>query len=189
MPHRNCVVCGTAFSGERLSCSKECLRALHSRNSRSRTPPRLCKVCGAPTPRAARAVCGPACLSAAKNAKRALPSSKRRNAYGYVLVRAPGHPAATKSGQVLEHRLVMEQKLGRRLLPRERVHHKNAVRHDNRAENLELWVTGTKDPTGARASDLWMEVLRQPELSGLHPAAIESFRAAFARAFGFCGTI
>lgn len=57
---------------------------------------------------------------------------------GYVYLSRPDHPDATSSGYVLEHRLVMEQKLGRRLLAHEEPHHKNEVRDDNRPENLEL---------------------------------------------------
>lgn len=52
---------------------------------------------------------------------------------------------------MLEHRLIMEQVIGRPLLRTELVHHKNKVRDDNRPENLELWVTG--QPRGMRLED------------------------------------
>lgn len=78
--------------------------------------------------------------------------STRRTKHGYVHVWLPDHPAAHAPGYVVMHRWVMEQHLGRQLLPTENVHHKNGVRDDNRIENLELWVTA--QPSGQRPADL-----------------------------------
>lgn len=66
---------------------------------------------------------------------------------GYLLVVAPpGYQGGTRNGRVLEHRLVMEQHLGRLLTPDEIVHHKNNDKHDNRPENLELRSRRTHPP-------------------------------------------
>lgn len=51
-----------------------------------------------------------------------------------------------------EHRYMMQQMIGRSLLPGETVHHRNGIRHDNRPENLELWTKA--HPPGQRVTDL-----------------------------------
>jgi hypothetical protein len=94
----------------------------------------------------------------------------------------PEHPrASTGNGSyVFEHVLVMEEMLGRYLLPGENVHHRNGVRDDNRPGNLELWTS--PQPAGIRASDAvaWArEILARYEaildvLEGSDPTATAS---------------
>lgn len=84
------------------------------------------------------------------------------NGGGYIKQLAPGHPNADPRGYVMQHRLVMEQVLGRPLKKSERVHHKNGKRDDNRPENLELWTgvgTSKKDPHGVRVVDKVLDML------------------------------
>lgn len=58
----------------------------------------------------------------------------------------------TPDGDRLEHRVAMEQMIGRSLRDTEEVHHKNGIRHDNRPRNLELWAI--PQPRGQRVRDL-----------------------------------
>ena len=72
---------------------------------------------------------------------------------GTTRITAEGY-VSIKHGGVwcLEHRLAMEDRLGRKLLSAESVHHVNGVRSDNRPENLELWFSA--HPYGQRIPDL-----------------------------------
>ena len=62
---------------------------------------------------------------------------------GYIRIYYPDHPYATHpskspEGYVLKHRLVMEKKLGRYLLPSEKVHHIDGIKNNNNEANLQL---------------------------------------------------
>lgn len=65
---------------------------------------------------------------------------------GYKKIRVPD------GRWILEHRFILEKKLGRPLLPSENVHHKDSNKLNNRLSNLELWVTG--QPAGTKIGDL-----------------------------------
>lgn len=59
--------------------------------------------------------------------------------HGYILVLRPDHPAANAAGYVREHRLVMEEQLGRPLLGGEIVHHRDGNPANNDPANLSVY--------------------------------------------------
>lgn len=145
---RNCVLCGGAGT-RRKGGSYGIVRG-------------LCPQCYADTKREGT-------FEAAALPKSGVPirpmGSRALSKEGYVTIK-------TESGIWSEHRVVMEEFLGRGLATFENVHHINGVRHDNRLENLELWFT--PQPYGQRVSQLipyLVEHHRQALLEALGEAA------------------
>lgn len=60
----------------------------------------------------------------------------------YLYAKIPTHPNASKNGYVLEHRVVVENKIGRLLRENEEVHHIDGNKHNNSQENLEVMLRG-----------------------------------------------
>lgn len=159
---RQCVICEQVYEAKtafQKYCSRPCqLDAVHESRVDVTTMERPCEVCGTvfrPRPNNAGRFCSRACTYAGQKGARGPNWNGGRHTTrgGYIRVQKSDHPAAFgRGGYVLEHRLVMEEMLGRFLLPYENVHHKNGKKDDNRPENLELWVR--TQPKGQRAQDL-----------------------------------
>ena len=66
---------------------------------------------------------------------------------GYIKVFVGiGYPGGTKNGWMFKHRLIMQKKLGRPLLPHEIVHHIDRDKVNNEELNLKL-LSRTDHPT------------------------------------------
>lgn len=154
----DCAVCQKPLTEKQaIYCSHEC------RDTGRRTLENLpCEVCGTmmkvqPYQFGKRRACSWACSNELKRGMQDGPGAKFKRSDGYIAVYYPKHPHATQNHHILEHRLVMEQKLGRLLLPTEQVNHINHIRDDNRPENLELMTPGDH----ARESNAFGKAKRQ----------------------------
>lgn len=150
-PLRICVVCGKEFDNKHhdsYACSKEC----RSKFRLDSLPEILCQRCNKPIKneknyyRIKTKYCSRECKDRPIGTKRVISNG------GYIQIKL------SNNKWMHEHRHVMEQKLGRPLLPSEKVHHKNGDRTDNRLENLELCSKPNGHTPGQRVSDLLVEL-------------------------------
>jgi len=162
-----CQECGETFYRRKYPyipkfCGSKCAATNQHKNGRTHSGPRIpaptftCPQCGKVNERRRiiwrgqitgfdkRVYCDRKCQHAS------LDKGGHIHHSGYRIIRVDGKP-------IEEHRHVMQQRLGRKLVKGENVHHINGQRADNRDENLELWVT--PQCKGQRVSDAidWMK--------------------------------
>lgn len=73
----------------------------------------------------------------------------------YNYARVPDHPRATSTGYVLEHRVVVENALGRLLSDNEIVHHLDENKKNNRLDNLEVMSRSAHTRHHAPRRKMW----------------------------------
>lgn len=147
---RQCQACGRKLTRQMFGdvylwrrakyCGMRCYQKAH------RVKPRPCPHCGKRfRPRTNnKQFCSVRCqyLASRRDGNRYLGCN------GYWYIKARWHPASKDCrGYILEHRLIAERLLGRRLRAKESIHHCNGIKTDNRPENI-LVVGSTREHFG-----------------------------------------
>jgi len=129
------------------------MQFIHGHNRRKEVELKKCLYCGKEIPRSIfpsgkredrktyskKKFCSPKCASDYRSGPRASNWSggKRidKNGYIYILV-GKEHHLSDPYGYALEHRVIAEEVIGRKLRKDEVVHHADGDRHNNKPENL-----------------------------------------------------
>jgi endogenous inhibitor of DNA gyrase (YacG/DUF329 family) len=161
---RTCPICGKEFdtfrSVNKQTCGRACGHELRSRRAvEGRT--RKCTVCGTDftVVRKDRLTrhCSPRC-------RRLFGRQPVVVRNGVCMLLMPSHPRATKDGYYVEHRYIVEMRLGRYLERDEFVRHINGDKGDNRAENLRV-VRRTARRLAEHAAEAGAPPPAQPPMS------------------------
>ena len=153
----DCIVCGTHCRKSRSPagmktppkfCSQKCSGVHKSLNKKGPTQnfKGTCKQCGkefttykSPS-RDTPKYCSVKCTGSSQTGENnPAYNGGRYICNGYWVRFVPDHPNATAKGVMLEHRLVMEEKLGRYLTREEVVHHIDFDKLNNHPDNLMLF--------------------------------------------------
>ena len=100
----------------------------------------------------------------------------------YLCVLRPDHPNCHVTGYVLQHRLVMEEKIGRYLKNNEIVHHINRIPTDNRIENLEIMTVSAHTAHHSLSNLYWVGRSRLPNGQFLPSKNLQDRRHLYKRA-------
>uniref|UniRef100_A0A6M3IG92 Putative homing endonuclease n=1 Tax=viral metagenome TaxID=1070528 RepID=A0A6M3IG92_9ZZZZ len=169
IPCRQCgkvnkVVKSQAMRGKGLFCNKGCFNDYTKKKNEAEKITRKCQSCGdifKVNPGQignshAFKFCSEDCYNLHRaNLAREKDGRRHVNGGGYIEIYQYDHPSVQnlRTKRVAEHRLVMENLIGRVLEPWETIHHKNGIRDDNRPENLEIWVG--KHVAGVRLAEFY----------------------------------
>lgn len=142
-----CPVCSKDFKpGKRGSksgtCSRKCNAIFQNKKKATQFIPKKCKQCHKEIEirQSRRVFCCVGCQRAfwrGSNHYR-WKGGVSLHSEGYILLKMPKHPQADKRGWILQHRLIMEDIIGRQLKASEVVHHINGHKADNRPSNLQI---------------------------------------------------